>query len=182
MDRTAGPGQWGGIHGGAPSTPQADPTDRDALAAGSDLRSPVNSTSPWTPSLSVLVSQGKSLRAVVLLRSQARFLAPLRWDGRTLLPPLGAQAQQLLEQREPGKWTQNCTPEGEREKTACMGPGAAPSPPSPKPRPGGGASRDTGHSAHLPTSGARLNQNRKESKETHFLCRRKLTSWERCRL
>ena len=59
MDRTAGPGQWGGIHGGAPSTPQADPTDRDALAAGSDLRSPVNSTSPWTLSLSCFGFSGE---------------------------------------------------------------------------------------------------------------------------
>lgn len=74
-----------------------------------------------------MVSQGKSLRAAALLRSQTRFLAPSKWDVRMLLLPLGAQ--KLLEQREPGKWTQNCTPEGEWVKRACMGPGAAPESP-----------------------------------------------------
>ena len=176
LDRTAGPGQRGGVRGGEGSTGRADSIGRGALAPGSDLRSLVTSTSPWAPRLSCFGFSGEVSQGRGPPKKPEQVPSSLK-AGRPHAPPAsGSTGPDAAGALGAGRRTQNSTPEGQWVKKACVGPGAAPGSPSPKPRPplsclcpkapavftfsrvavppeqgpwGWGASKDTGRSAHL---------------------------------
>ena len=129
LDRTTGPGQWGGVRG------RANPIGRGALAPCSDLRSLVNPTSPWTPSLSCFGFSGEVSQGSGSPKKPEQVPSSLK-AGRPDAPPAsGSTGPDAAGALRAGRWTQNRTPVGQWVKKACVGPGAAPGSPSPKPRP-----------------------------------------------
>lgn len=138
-----GPSPWTGPRAGAAGRhpwkrgvqARANPISRGALVPCWDLRSLVNTTLPWTPSLSCFGFSGEDSQGSGSPKKPEQLPSSLK-TGRPDAPPAaGSTGPDAAGALRAGRWTQNRTPVGQWVKKACVGPGAAPGSPSPKPRP-----------------------------------------------